>query len=166
MINFEIVIVLYIITSFLLFYYLIDNKKEGACTSKQFYINNKKNAKNKYGANLSSPAGSDEIVTANNMINSFVSIMDEIENDMTEIKQKIPINFNLGVANNVDDEPSMEIYGSLPKVFINFSIQNPPGGTKGFKGENAPPLGPTGPQGPKGENGLDGYWGTTKDNLF
>ena len=166
MIQFEIGVILYIIISFLLFYYVIDSKKEGACTSKQFYINNKTNANNKYGANVSSPGGTDEIVSTNNMINSFVSIMDEIDNDMNEIKQKIPINFSLGVANNVDSVPSMEIYGTLPKAFINFSIQNPPEGAKGFDGENAPPLGPTGPHGPTGDIGLDGYWGTTKTTLF
>lgn len=165
MINIELIIIAYVLISFLLFYcYSEDVNKEGACTSKPFYFNNKNPPKGK--GFVASPGEEDKTTSTQNMISAFVSTMDEIEASMADIKKKIPVKFNLGVVDNTDDKSDISVYGNLPNIFINFLIKNPHQGIKGKMGDDAEPFGPTGKMGPTGTIGEDGYWGTTKDNLF
>jgi hypothetical protein len=165
MINIELVIISYILISFLLFYYYSENANiEGACTSKPFYYNKKtKPDSNDF---IGSPGEEYKTVSTQSMISAFVSKMDEIEASMVDIKKKIPVKFNLGVVNNTDGSPDMYVEGTLPNVSLSFLIKNPQQGPKGQPGDNAQPYGPTGEIGPIGIIGQDGYWGTTKDNLF
>ena len=166
MINIELVIISYILISFLLFYYYSDNVNiEGACTSKPFYFNNKNKSKSKDF--IASPGEEYKTGSTQNMISAFVSKMDEIEASMADIKKKIPVKFNLGVVNNTDGSPDMYVEdGTLPNVYLSFLIKNPHQGSKGNTGDDAEPYGPIGETGPTGIIGQDGYWGTTKDNLF
>jgi hypothetical protein len=167
MLNFELLIIIYILLSFLIFYYILDKKEGLACTSTPFYNNDDVSKKRKLSSR-STIGDSPEFTDAsqNEMFNSFIKIMDDIELSMRDIKSKIPINFALGVVNNVDNTPNMSIYGSLPNVFLNFSIQNPPPGPQGNVGKAAPMYGPTGDVGPIGKVGETGYWGTTKNTIF
>ena len=165
MINIELVIITYILISFLLFYYYSENLNiEGACTSKPFYFNQKTTAdSNDF---ITPPGNGNKTVSTQTMISAFVSIMDEIEADMIDIKKKIPVKFNLGVVNNTDRSPTMYVDGTLPNVYLYFLMQNPPQGPKGQPGDNAEPYGEPGIMGPTGTIGQNGYWGTTKENLF
>jgi hypothetical protein len=165
MINIEFVIISYILISFLLFYYYSENANiEGACTSKPFYYNKKtKPDSNDF---VATPGDGSKTESTQNMISAFVSTMDEIEASMADIKKKIPVKFNLGVVNNTDGSPDMYVHGTLPNVSLSFLIKNPHQGSKGNTGDDAEPYGPTGEIGPTGIIGQDGYWGTTKDNLF
>jgi hypothetical protein len=164
MLNIELAIIFYIIVSFLLFYYYETASIEGACTSKPFYFNKKPSSPG--GKSLPQTSSGQVDGGTQDMISSFVLTIEEIEAAMADIKKKIPVNFNLGVVNNTDGPPNMDIYGTLPNVYLNFLIQNPPQGPKGQPGDNADPIGPTGKIGPKGLVGLDGYWGTTKNTIF
>jgi hypothetical protein len=162
---FEIFIGFYIMISFIIFYYYIGIEKEGACVSKPFYVNNlgKKGTEPKI---FSTPSGGPNAKSATNMINSYITTMDEIEESMNFIKNIIPVKFNLGVVNNSDADSNITLYGKLPNVFLNFSIKNPPQGDKGVTGKAAPEFGPTGEEGKIGPSGLDGYWGTNKNTLY
>lgn len=165
MINIEIAILTYIFLSFLLFYYYESTNIEGACTSKPFYLNSVSTPGAKINPQSNNAPGSQDMATKN-MISTFVSIMDNIEASMTDIKKKIPIKFNLGVVDNTDAESKMKLHGKLPNVYLNFLMKNPPQGIKGKNGNNAIEFGKTGSTGPIGILGQDGYWGTTKDTLF
>lgn len=166
MLNLEFLIIIYLSLSILIFYFIIDKKEGLACTSKPFYNNGNSNEKTKTPQyNISKTPGfsnDDE----NSMLSSFITIMDSIDASMNDIKGKIPINFTLGVVNNVDTSPNISVYGSLPNVFLNFSIQNPPPGPPGNPGSDAPLYGPSGEIGPTGPVGETGYWGTTKNTIF
>jgi len=163
--NIELAIITYILISFLLFYYYSENVNiEGACTSKPFFFNKKPTSESTYF--VKSPGNENKTASTQTMISAFVSIMDEIEASMADIKKKIPVKFNLGIVDNTDGNPNISTYGNLPNVFLNFLIKNPHQGSKGDKGDDAEPYGPTGTMGPTGIIGQDGYWGTTKENLF
>jgi len=149
----------------LLFYYYSETANiEGACTSKPFYFNKKPSSPGGKSPSQSTP-GQVEGGTQD-MISAFILTIEEIEAAMADIKKKIPVNFNLGVVDNTDGSPDMSIYGTLPNVYLNFLMKNPPQGPKGQTGDNADPYGATGEIGPIGIAGLDGYWGTTKDTIF
>lgn len=166
MINIELVIFVYIFTSFLLFYYYSETVNvEGACTSKPFFFNKKKPPNDTSFSKTSSPSGQTGAGTQD-MISAFILTIEEIEAAMADIKKKIPVKFNLGIVNNTDGHPNMYIDGALPNVYLSFLMQNPPQGPKGITGDNANPYGPTGEIGPTGMAGLDGYWGTTKSTIF
>lgn len=165
MINIELAIILYMLVSFLLFYYYYETVNiEGACTSKPFYFNTNPSP----SADISFLAETSEEKTkaTQNMISAFILTIEDVEAEMANIKKRIPVKFNLGVANNTDGSPNMSVYGTLPNIYLNFLMQNPPQGPKGQIGDNADPFGPTGEIGPTGIVGLDGYWGTTKDTIF
>jgi hypothetical protein len=165
MLNIEIVIIVYILLSFFLFYYYYENTNiEGACTSKPFYFNKKPSSPG--GRTFSKTSSGETAAGTQDMISAFVLTIEDIEAAMADIKKKIPVNFNLGVVDNTDGSSNMSIYGTLPNVYLNFLMQNPPQGPKGPIGDNADPFGPTGEIGPTGIAGLDGYWGTTKDTIF
>ena len=121
MINIELVIISYILISFLLFYYYSENANiEGACTSKPFYYNKKTTPDSKDF--IASPGEEYKTASTQNMISAFVSKMDEIEASMVDIKKKIPVKFNLGVVNNTDGSPHMYVEGTLPNVSLSFLI--------------------------------------------
>jgi hypothetical protein len=162
---FEIFIGFYIIISFFTFYYYIDSKKEGACVSKPFFVNNLGSPGSEPKIFSSTPGGINS-KSAANMINSYIKTMDEIEETMNFIKNTIPVKFNLGVVNTTDASSNITLYGKLPNVFLNFSIKNPSQGDKGVTGQAAPEFGPTGEKGKIGPTGLDGYWGTDKNTLY
>lgn len=161
----EIFIGFYIIMSFFTFYYYIDIKKEGACVSKPFFVNNLGSPGSEPKI-FSNSSGDPNSKSATDMINSYIRTMDEIEETMNVIKNIIPVKFNLGVVNTTDASSNITLYGKLPNVFLNFSITNPPQGDKGVTGKAAPEFGPTGEQGKIGPIGLDGYWGTDKNTLY
>ena len=160
---FGIFILLFIISSF----YIYTNtnvfsiNKEGICVSKPFSLNRAKSAaSDKYGEN--NKASASVVAT----IDGFVSVMDLMKADMDMLKKLIPLNFSLGVVNNIDGPSTLKMSGNVPRIFVNFDIQNPPEGPTGMNGLNAPPYGETGFAGMIGPAGEPGYWGTTKDTLF
>jgi hypothetical protein len=162
----EILILLFIVTSFFL-YFAFQKEQEGICVSTPFSFNQKTKKSTSPGSNDSSTSSTSfTSSSAQEMIQSYVSIMDSIEKDMKFIKSIIPINFALGVVNNTDEPSKISLYGKLPNIFMNFSIKNPPYGPTGLLGEDAPPYGVTGKEGPTGPIGETGYWGTTKDTLY
>jgi hypothetical protein len=161
--NSEIIILSFITISFLIFYFTFEKEKEGVCVSTPFSFNQKPaSSASKPNEKLSNASSS----STQDMIKSYVSIIDSIESDMKFIKSIIPINFALGVVNNTDSPSNMTIYGKLPNIFLNFSIQNPPYGPTGLPGKDAIPYGVTGEVGPTGPIGEMGYWGTTKNTLY
>jgi hypothetical protein len=162
--NIEIFILLFILLSFFAYILIIQNDKEGACVSKPFSL--------KQPNLIKSPSG---YITADitytksiteNMLQSYVSVVESIESDLRLIKSIIPINFALGVVDNNDLKTNMSVYGKLPNVYLNFSIKNPPLGPTGIPGENAPKYGDTGKMGITGPIGETGYWGTSKNTLY
>lgn len=164
--NIEFFIVVFILLSFVLYYKTYQPEQEGACVSRPFSL--KKTKKNKKdGTKVDEDSATSSTSTATqNMLEAYVEIVDTIDADMSLIKSIIPINVNLGIVNNTDEPSSMSIYGTLPNLFLNFSIKNPPTGNKGIKGIPAEKYGKQGSIGPTGSIGETGYWGTTQNTLY
>jgi len=165
--NLELVILAFIIISFLIFRNFLDDKKEGAsCISTSFAFNpTTVGDDGSYGGEDGS-SGDPTAATANYLMDKYVTIMDEIKNDMNFIKGVIPVQFQLGMVNNSDTAANMGVYGILPNVFLDFTMKNPPFGPTGEPGEDSEKYGPTGDVGKPGPVGENGYWGTTKYTLY
>jgi len=162
--NSEILILSFILISFIVYYFSVQKKQEGVCVSKPFSFKQKNKKSGSPGSGEMSGTASSS--TTQDMIQAYVSIVDSIESDMSSIKKIIPINFALGVVNNVDTPSNISINGKLPNIFLSFSIQNPPYGPTGVNGTDAPPYGEIGEVGPTGTIGETGYWGTMKNTLY
>lgn len=166
MLNIEFMIILFIIVSFIIFHYFIDKEKEGACISTPFSFNPNKVT----GPNLKdgSPSGSNgsSASVENSLIQTYLSILKDIQKDLTLIKSIIPIQFKLGIVDKSDTNSNINVYGKLPMVQLDFIIKNPPIGPTGKKGEDAKKYGDVGNIGKTGPIGENGYWGTTTKTLY
>jgi hypothetical protein len=98
------------------------------------------------------------------------NLLATIENDISGIRQRYPIQFSVGtvsVNSTPGASPSIKVSGQLPSPVLNFTILAPLDGINGITGPQGP-QGLPGTPGEPGPQGLAGYWGSmgTLDNVY
>jgi len=111
-----------------------------------------------------------QLNTLNQTLQKQQNLLASIENDISNIRKRYPIQFSIGTV-SVDStpgaSPSIQVSGQVPSPVLNFTILSALDGPVGIAGEQGA-QGLPGTPGDHGPKGLDGYWGSMGilDNVY